>query len=64
MKLGGWSNPGTMRKIYTHLADQDLRRDADKLLSFFQSPPGAKNDGGNEDENNVQNDNENDNAEK
>ena len=44
MKLGGWSNPGTMRKIYTHLSDQDLSRDSGKLLSFFQSQIDNEND--------------------
>ena len=36
MKLGGWSDPGTMRKIYTHIADKDLREQAESLASFFQ----------------------------
>ena len=36
MKLGGWSDPGTVRKIYTHVADIDLRRQAENLAAFFQ----------------------------
>ena len=35
MKLGGWSDPGTMRKIYTHVADKDLKSQAENLASFF-----------------------------
>lgn len=35
MELGGWSNPGTMRKIYTHLSKGDRSKAATKLLDFF-----------------------------
>ena len=35
MRLGGWSDPGTMRKIYRHLADQDKNKAAEKLAAFF-----------------------------
>lgn len=35
MRLGGWSNPATMRKIYTHLAERDKRASEDKLIAFF-----------------------------
>lgn len=35
MRLGGWSDPGTMRKIYTHLADSDLSAQSQKLADFF-----------------------------
>ena len=37
MKLGGWSDPGTMRKIYTHVADKDLSKQTEKLSAFFSS---------------------------
>lgn len=36
-KLGGWSDPGTMRKIYTHIADTDMRAQTEGLASFFQT---------------------------
>lgn len=35
MELGGWSNPGTMRKIYTHLAEKDRMEARKKLTDFF-----------------------------
>ena len=34
-KLGGWSDVGTMRKIYIHLADRDKNEAVSKLKSFF-----------------------------
>ena len=37
MKLGGWSDYATMRRIYTHLANQDLQSAADNLTGFFAS---------------------------
>lgn len=36
MKLGGWSDYGTMRKIYTHLADEDLQNAKENLRNFFE----------------------------
>ena len=36
MKLGGWSDIQTMRKIYTHIAEKDMIRAEDKLQKFFQ----------------------------
>lgn len=36
MRLGGWSDPAVMRRIYTHLADQDLKRAESKLKDFFK----------------------------
>lgn len=43
MRLGGWSNPGTMRKIYTHLADQDLAEQTKVLSDFFAPKNGNEN---------------------
>lgn len=43
MALGGWSDPATMRKIYTHLANRDKLSHADALRDFFNS---SKNDKG------------------
>ena len=37
MKLGGWSDYGTMRKIYTHLSENDMKPGADKLTDFFSN---------------------------
>ena len=34
-RLGGWSDPGTMRKIYTHLAERDRSVGEAKLALFF-----------------------------
>jgi hypothetical protein len=41
--LGGWSDPGTMRKIYIHLAKKDREKAAGKLSNFFE---GLKNANG------------------
>lgn len=35
MKFGGYANPTICQKIYTHLADQELRESEEKLKSFF-----------------------------
>ena len=35
MQLGGWSDPGTMRKIYRHLAAQDKNAAAAKMAAFY-----------------------------
>lgn len=35
MRIGGWSDYGTMRKIYTHLADEDLLKSTTALEEFF-----------------------------
>ena len=37
MRLGGWSDLGTMRNIYTHISDLDLKKRADGLESYFSS---------------------------
>lgn len=39
MKIGGWADRGTMRKIYTHLADQDIAKHTEALTSFFNKSP-------------------------
>lgn len=36
MRLGGWSDASVMRRIYTHLADQDLKNAESKLKEFFK----------------------------
>ena len=35
MRLGGWSDYGTMRKIYTHLSETDNTKTDKKLSDFF-----------------------------
>lgn len=37
MRLGGWSTPAVMRKIYTHLAEADKNEAVNKLRTFFVS---------------------------
>ena len=34
-KIGGWSDLGTMKKIYTHLSDKQISDAAQKLTGFF-----------------------------
>lgn len=36
MQIGGWSNDQTMRKIYTHLAQEDLKKHAQSFTDFFR----------------------------
>ena len=38
MRLGGWSDFQTMRKIYTNLAEQDVKKHTDALKNFFKAP--------------------------
>lgn len=35
MEIGGWSDAGTMRRIYTHVAQSDLKRYEGALTGFF-----------------------------
>lgn len=35
MRLGGWSDFSTVRRIYTHLADEDAANAANKMADFF-----------------------------
>lgn len=35
MEIGGWSDDGTMRKIYTHLAQKDIAERAKDFSNFF-----------------------------
>lgn len=37
MEIGGWSDDGTMRKIYTHLAQKDIADRAKDFSRFFSS---------------------------
>ncbi len=35
MEIGGWANDQTMHKIYTHLAQEDIRKHAQSFTNFF-----------------------------
>lgn len=35
MRIGGWSDAATMRKIYTHLAAKDKAKHENKVMDFF-----------------------------
>jgi hypothetical protein len=37
MREGGWSNPDTVHRIYTHLANQDANEDVKRMQDFFAS---------------------------
>ena len=37
MEIGGWANDQTMRKIYTHLAKEDLKKHAQSFTAFFEN---------------------------
>lgn len=37
MELGGWSDAGTMRKIYTHLSQRDKEKAQNKMAEFFKN---------------------------
>lgn len=36
MEIGGWSDDGTMKKIYTHLAQKDIAKRAQDFSNFFE----------------------------
>ncbi len=38
MEIGGWANDQTMHKIYTHLAQEDLKKHAQSFTDFFNQP--------------------------
>lgn len=44
MKLGGWSDYKTMRKIYTHVAEKDLERHINAMTAFYQNANENAND--------------------
>ena len=37
MRIGGWSDYGTMRKVYTHLSQRDADTGAEKLQQWFEN---------------------------
>lgn len=40
MKEGGWSDPGVVHRIYTHLAEADANADVSAMQEFFQTRMG------------------------
>lgn len=48
MRIGGWSNDQTMRKIYTHLSQNDVARHANSFSNFFYQPLESGTHNGNE----------------
>lgn len=52
MEIGGWADPGTMRKIYTHIAQKDRQDYGTAFTAFFTAPiPAPENQNGNENDN-------------
>ena len=37
MEIGGWGDEQTMRRIYTHVAESDISRYKNEMLSFYQN---------------------------
>ncbi len=37
MEIGGWSDYGTMRKIYTHISQSDIKRYEDAFAGFYKN---------------------------
>lgn len=37
MRLGGWADYQTLRRVYTHLAESDNEKTNDKLMDFFKN---------------------------
>lgn len=35
MEIGGWSDSGTMHKIYTHIAQSDIKRYQAAMGNFY-----------------------------
>ncbi len=43
MEIGGWSDYGTMRRIYTHIAQSDVKRYEDAFAGFFSGKNAHEN---------------------
>jgi integrase len=37
-EIGGWSDSGTMRKIYTHISKKDITKYQDAFADFYKKP--------------------------
>lgn len=42
MEIGGWSDPGTMHKIYTHIAQSDITRYQTAMADFYAKKTSTK----------------------
>lgn len=42
MEIGGWSDPGTMHKIYTHISKSDIKRYQTAMEDFYKKEAGKK----------------------
>ena len=42
MEIGGWSDPGTMHKIYTHIAQSDITRYRNAMAEFYAAKTPTK----------------------
>lgn len=36
MEIGGWADPQTMRKIYTHISQKDAERYKNAMSEFYK----------------------------
>lgn len=50
MEIGGWANDQTMRKIYTHIAQQDVAAHAKTFTAFFDNKIDNANENANKNE--------------
>lgn len=48
MRIGGWSDFQTMRKIYTHISETDMAKHAEGFTTFFAPKKEATSENGNE----------------
>ena len=44
MEIGGWSDAGTMRRIYTHIAQSDFERYRGELAAYFANENANKDE--------------------
>ena len=44
MEIGGWSDPGTVNKIYTHIAKTDMEHYQSEMANFYASDKSDKKD--------------------
>lgn len=42
MQIGGWSDLGTVMKIYTHLSQRDIKKHSGELFAFFENATDKK----------------------
>lgn len=51
MRIGGWSDISTMRRIYTHVSNADISRQSEIFTKFFESSDTSQNGNENGNEN-------------